>query len=340
MISAADVSVVVPAYNRTDELIELLGSVLKQTMMPGEVVIVEDCSPEREAISKVCADHAPLFKQAGSVLRYVENEVNLGFDRNLRKCLGIPNGKWALLLGNDDLLLPVAVEEVVRYLAVNDVAVASRSFVRFDNDIDQPLGLSKISDTDAVFKVGSSSSNMIFRSGAFIGGLLFDVDFCRRNESNSYDGSLYYQIYIFSLAFCSKGIGYISTPIAAGRAGNPPMFGSADNEKSVHVPGAYTASGRAKMWQGVLDIVSDVQKKFNVDLISDIKRELMVRQSFHIFEMNAGSGYRANRDLARELSKIGLFSHFLPFSLFFLNAILRRRASFFYGLARRFFQKA
>lgn len=340
MISAADVSVVVPAYNRTGELIELLGSVLKQTTMPGEVVIVEDFSPEREAIRKVCDDHFPLFKKAGSNLRYVENEVNLGFDRNLRKCLSIPEGKWALLLGNDDLLLPTAIAEVVRYLSEHDVVVASRSFIRFDKDINQPLGLSKISDADAVFKIGNSSSNMIFRSGAFIGGLLFNVDFCRRNEVSTYDGSLYYQIYLFSLAFCSKGIGYISTPIAAGRAGNPPMFGSAENEKSVHVPGAYTASGRAKMWQGVMDIVSDVQKKFAVDLMSDVKRELMVRQSFHIFEMNSGSGYRANRDLARELSRIGLFSHFLPFSLFCLNACLGRHASIFYGLARRFLQKA
>lgn len=339
MIAAGDVSVVVPAYNRTGELIELLGSVLSQSMMPGEVVVVEDCSPERESIRKVCADHALLFKEAGSSLRYVENEVNLGFDRNLRKCLSIPVGKWALLLGNDDLLLPAAMEEVVRYLAANDVAVASRSFIRFDKDINQPLGLSKISDTDTVFKAGNSSSNMIFRSGAFIGGLLFDVDFCRRNEVSVYDGSLYYQIYLFSLAFCTKGIGYISSPIAAGRAGNPPMFGSADNEKSVHVPGAYTASGRAKMWQGVLNIVADVQSKFNVDLITDIRHELMVRQSFHIFEMNSGSGYRANRDLAYELFRIGLFSNFLPISLFCLNVLFGRRASIFYGFARRFLQK-
>ncbi len=340
MILAADVSVVVPAYNRTSELVELFDSVMKQTMMPGELVIVEDHSPERKAIRKVCEEYAPLFKDLGSTLRYIENEVNLGFDRNLRKCLSIPSGKWALLLGNDDLLLPMAVEEVVRYLSLNDVAVASRSFVRFDKDVNHPLGISKISDRDMVFRIGQCSSNMIFRSGAFIGGLLFDVDFCRRNEVSSYDGSLYYQIYIFSLAFCSKGIGYISTPIAAGRAGNPPMFGSSDNEKSVHVPGAYTAFGRAKMWQGVLDIVNDVQKKFDVNLISDIRRELMIRQSFHIFEMNSILSYRANRDLARELVRIGLFAHPLPILFFCLNALLGKRASIFYGLARRFLQKS
>lgn len=340
MISPTDISVVVPAYNRPDELVELLRSVLDQTLMPLEVVIVEDRSPMRARIKGICEDYAPLFEREGSCLRYIENEVNLGFDRNLRKCLSAPHGKWALLLGNDDLLLPTAVEEVVKYLSANDVLVASRSFLRFDDDVTKPLGVSKISDQDAVFRVASSPSNMIFRSGAFIGGLLFNVDFCRSNETSVYDGTLYYQIYLFSLAFCSKGIGYIATPIAAGRAGNPPMFGASDNEKSIHVPGAYTASGRAKMWQSVLNIVGDVQKKFDVNLLIDVKRELMVRQSFHIFEMNAGAGYCANRDLARELFRIGLFFHPFPFALFCINVVLGGRASIIYGLVRRHFQGA
>lgn len=340
MISPTDISVVVPAYNRPDELVELLRSVLDQTLMPLEVVIVEDRSPLRARIKDICEDYAPLFEREGSCLRYIENEVNLGFDRNLRKCLSAPHGKWALLLGNDDLLLPTAVEEVVKYLSANDVLVASRSFLRFDYDVTKPLGVSKISDQDAVFRVGSSPSNMIFRSGAFIGGLLFNVDFCRSNETAVYDGTLYYQIYLFSLAFCSKGIGYIAMPIAAGRAGNPPMFGASDNEKSIHVPGAYTASGRAKMWQSVLNIVGDVQKKFGVSLLPEVKRELMVRQSFHIFEMNAGAGYCANRDLARELSRIRLFLHPFPVLLFCTNVVMGKRASMIYRLVRRRFQGA
>ena len=340
MISPSDVSVVVPAYNRPEELRELLNSVLSQSMSPLEVVIVEDCSPERNLLRQVCSDFKLLFDAKSINLRLIENDVNLGFDRNLRKCLGSPDGKWALLLGNDDLLLPNAVEEVVRYLSENDVSVASRSFIRFDKDVKMPLGVSSISDVDMVFNVKNSSSNMIFRSGAFIGGLLFDVDFCRRNEVNAYDGSLYYQIYLFSVAFCEKGIGYISTPIAAGRAGNPPMFGSSDNEKSIHVPGAYTATGRGKMWSGVLKIVSDVQDKFNINLVKDVRRELMVRQSFHIFEMNAGSGFRANFDLACHLYRLGLFVHFLPISLFILNVVFGRLASIFYGFTRSVFQRS
>jgi abequosyltransferase len=338
MALAFDISIVVPAYNRPNELSDLFLSVLSQSVLPREVVVVEDCSPMRESIRGVCGKFFPLFERAGCSLVYIENNENIGFDRNLRKCLSVPSGSWALLLGNDDVLLPNAVEEVVKYVSKHDVFVASRSFVRFVDDVAKPLGVSRISNRDMIFRAGESSSNMIFRSGAFIGGLLFDVDFCRLNETEDYDGTLYYQIYLFSLAFCSKGIGYISTPIAAGRAGNPPMFGASDSEKGVHVPGAYTASGRAKMWRGVLNIVTDVQKKYDLNLISDIKHELMVRQSFHIFEMNSNAGCRANWNLARELSRLGLFWHALPMSLFSLNVLTGRYSSLFYRAARRFIQ--
>lgn len=339
MISREDISIVVPAYNRAPELGELLRSILNQTMTPGEIVVVEDCSPERAALREVCHSLASECERAGIRLNYIENEVNLGFDRNLRKCLGAPTRTWALLLGNDDLLLPNAVQETVKFLAAHDVEVASCSFVRFSDDISRPLGVSRVADADTVFKAGEASSGMIFRTGAFMGGLVFNVDFCRRNETTSYDGSLYYQIYLFALAFCSKGIGYIACPIAAGRSGNAPMFGSADNEKTVHVPGAYTAAGRSKMWQGVLKIIGDRQASSGVTLVPQIRHELIARQSFHIFEMNAGAGGRANRDLKSELKRLDLFDHPVPVFFYTLNIVFGKHALHVYRLCRKLMQR-
>lgn len=338
MIEARDISIVVPAYNRSSELFELLESVLRQSVMPGEVLIVEDHSPEREKIRTICERYTSIFEAHQVKLSYVENEHNLGFDRNLRKCLRLPKGKWALLLGNDDLLLPSAIEASVKFLSTYHVLVASRTFVRFEHDVSQPLGVSRICDQDAVFKQGISSSKMVFRSGAFIGGLLFNVEFCRENETDRYDGTLYYQIYLFALAFCKSGIGYISQQTAGGRAGNPPMFGASDNENAVHVPGGFTAAGRGKMWESVLKIVKDVERLFEVNLQDDIRHELAVRQSFHIFEMNAGAGYKANRDLARELNRLGLFMHPVPMVFFGLNVLFGARTLKFYAYMRRIFQ--
>ncbi len=338
MIVAEEISVVVPAYNRANELVELLESVLAQTEVPGELLIVEDFSPERERIRQICELYRSKFHQLGITLRCVENETNLGYDHNLRKCLSLASGRWALTLGNDDVLLPNAVKEVVGFLSKNDVLVASRTFVRFDSDVKTPLGISKISDFDNVFRASNASPKLIFRSAGFIGGLVFNVDFCRKNETARYDGTLYYQIYLFALAFCGAGIGYISTPVVGGRAGNPPMFGASGNEMAVHIPGGYTAAGRGKMWAGVLSIIGDVERESGIKLTREIKRELAVRQSFHIFEMNAGAGSRANTDLAIELNRLGLFSHPLPVMLYCMNVLLGGHSVIFYAKIRKFLQ--
>ena len=64
---------------------------------------------------------------------------------------------------------------------------------------------------------------------------------------------LFYQIFLSALAFCQDGIGYISTPIVGGRAGNAILFGSAQAERSVHVSRYLTRRKGARMWQSVLE---------------------------------------------------------------------------------------
>jgi abequosyltransferase len=334
----SELTVVVPAYNRVDELGELLQSIENQDVYPAEVLIVEDCSPQRHQIRNVCNVWKERLSPRGVEVRLVENELNLGFDKNIRKCIEESRTRWALLMGNDDVLLKNAVGEVRDFLSKNDVHVVSRSFVRFKKDIAEPLGVSKLSDVDRVYSAGTAEPKYIFRCSAFIAGLVFDVPFCKALSTDRYDGGLYYQIYLTAEAFCAKGIGYISAPIVGGRADNPPMFGSSSSEQGVHVPGGYSAKSRAAMWRSVLTICSDVGTKFSVDLLTPMKNELMVRQSFHIFEMNAGASPKALGDLKDALSALGLFSHPLPNFLYYLNMFLGRRAKLFYSIVRRAMQ--
>ncbi len=336
MLFFEDLTIVVPAYNRVKELDELLESVAKQTVLPRCVLVVEDCSAERDDIREMCSRWRE--KLVGVKLTLIENEDNLGFDKNIRKCIESCSSKWAMLMGNDDVLLSNAVEVVQKFVSNNNTPIISRSFMRFNTDVNTPLGVSAVSQHDAIFRLSSSNPKYIFRSAAFIGGLVFDVGFCKRLSTDQYDGSLYYQIYLAAEAFCGKGIGYISTPIVGGRAGNPPMFGSAANEKGCHVPGGYTAQGRASMWKGVLSIVSDVGERHGADLVNSVRRELTIRQSFHVFEMNAGANRQALDELKGALEGLGLFSHVIPKLLYCINVTFGAKSKYFYDFARRIMQ--
>lgn len=332
------ICIAVPAFNRPAELGELLLSVTQQNVFPNEVVVAEDCSPLREQIKMVCDQYTPILAAIGVKLVYSENERNLGYDGNLRRCFELSSSDWTMLMGNDDLLLPEAVEIATKFIEENNVDFISRAFVRFEGDINRKLGVSSISPVDEIFHVSKSSSRMIFRSAGFVGGLLVKTSFAKNISTSNFDGSLYYQIYLAAIAFCQQGIGYISTPLIGGRAGNPPMFGTSQSDSDVHVPGSYTAKGRAKMWRGVLNIVTFVENKFSVQLKKDMVNELMVRQAFHIFEMNVVARRSELRNLKAELTSLGLFSHWFPRSLYVLNYIAGRQAMPVYKLARRIMQ--
>ncbi|MGY5956338.1 Glycosyltransferase family 2 protein [Kosakonia sp. BK9b] len=339
MGNVATISVVIPSYNRVQELQELLDSVLTQKNYPDEVLICEDNSPEKFNIQKMVDSFRSEYEKNKIKLTFIINEANLGYDKNLRKCIESASGEWALIMGNDDLLLPNAVSEVKNYIAKNSqVNFISRTFLRFNHDINKPIGLSSLNDKDTIYKLGLSEPKMIFRTAGFVGGLVVKVPFAKTLHTEEFDGSLYYQIYLAASAFIGTGIGYISQPIIGGRADNPPMFGQAADDKEVHIPGSYTARGRAAMWRGVLTIAKSVGEKHNVDLYTSLKRELTTRQSFHIFEMNAGQSIKVNKELKQELAALGLMSHPVPLAFYFLNCTLKSNSRFVYKAIRKIMQ--
>jgi len=219
-----------------------------------------------------------------------------------------------------------------------NIKLVSRSFVRFAEAIDSPLGISSLSNNDKVFNVDTNKPRMLFRTCGFVGGLMVNTAWAKEYDTDKYDGTLFYQIYLAAQAFCEGGIGYISTPIVGGRAGNPPLFGSATTEKSVHVPGSYSAQGRAKMWRSVLEICRDVGASKGVDLVSDVKHELMVRQSFHVFEMMVSADKSVLNELRSELKRLDIYSHPVPVTLYWLVRIMGWRARYFFDLIRKVMQ--
>jgi glycosyltransferase involved in cell wall biosynthesis len=334
-----EISVGIPAYSRPLELAELLRSIYDQSVLPAEVVICEDESPERLAIRSIVHEWRERFARVGCPVRYRENECNLGYDGNLRAVVGASNSPWVMVIGNDDLLLEGCIGTIERFIRSNSrLRMISRSFVRFKNNIHRPIGVSRVSSVDSVFSAVNSSAKMIFRTCGFVGGLTVDRDWASALSTDRYDGTLYYQIYLASVAFCEGGIGYISRPIVGGRGGNPPLFGSAAAEQDVHVPGSYTPKGRARMWASVLQIAKDVGQRYRVNLSDEIRHELEVRQSFHVFEMMAGADKQKLSELRGELKRLGLFNHPVPRTLYLLDLLLGSNAAMFYSLARRVLQ--
>lgn len=336
MPNSYDITVAVPAYSRVSELEQLLESVARQDVMPAELLICEDCSPERADIRRLCLKWTPILSALGCHITFHENASNLGYDANVRSLFSLGRCKWIMLLGNDDALLTTGIASVKRYLEGKpDSLCVSRTFVKFTERPDEPTGISKLFSEDQRLTADSHSPRFIFRCCGFVGGLVFNREWAQSRATDEFDGGLYYQIYLACVAYCEVGIDYIATPTIAGRAGNPPLFGSAKAEFGVHIPGSYTTEGRARMWSSVIEIAERIGKRRGMDLASDIRHELAGRQSFHIFETLATAGRARNIAMKNALQKLGLFSSPIPKFLFALNFVLGRYSALVYIAIRR-----
>jgi glycosyltransferase involved in cell wall biosynthesis len=331
-------SIAIPAYGRPAEYDELLRSIYDMNMWPNEIIICEDFSKERNNIRAISNRYESIFERNKIKFTYIENEKNIGYDANIRKLIDLALYKWVILIGNDDLFLKSGLKEIASFCVKNSsVSMISRPFVRFEKQLEKPLGTSRVFAKESLVNK-NYSPKFIFRTCGFVGGLVINKNWAVTLATDKYDGTLFYQIYLASHAYCSEGIGYLQTPTVAGRSGNPPLFGDSEKDGVVHTQGSYSAKGRASMWKGVLDIAKDVGAFYNIELAEDVRQELMIRQSFHVFEMNVGVSRKTLMELKKELIKLNLFDHLVPKSLYYLNYIFGKNAFYFYYVTRKIMQ--
>lgn len=94
--AAPAVSVCIPAYRGEAHIAAAIDSVLAQTFVDFELLIVDDGSPDGTA--RVVA------RYDDPRIRFFQNQRNLGVQANWNRCLTLARGRYLKLLPQDDLL--------------------------------------------------------------------------------------------------------------------------------------------------------------------------------------------------------------------------------------------
>ncbi|WP_456395467.1 glycosyltransferase [Desulfurobacterium sp.] len=110
----ARVGVVIPTYNRPEFLEQALKSVLAQSRLPDELIVLDD-NPESVKNGEIVGKYSREFP----FIRYVKNEVRLGVVDNYRKAFKISSADYLKILSDDDILHPDALAVAERILDEN-----------------------------------------------------------------------------------------------------------------------------------------------------------------------------------------------------------------------------
>lgn len=113
MIESGLVSIIMPAYNSAQYIDESIQSVLNQTYLNWELIIVDDCSSDDTdiAIQKYLVDKRII---------YLKNKQNSGAAISRNKALIKAKGKWIAFLDSDDVWLPSKLKEQIDFMLNND----------------------------------------------------------------------------------------------------------------------------------------------------------------------------------------------------------------------------
>jgi glycosyltransferase involved in cell wall biosynthesis len=106
-------TVAIPTFNGAATLNKALDSVMSELEAGVEVLVVDNCSDQD--LKAIFSEHAGRYNN----LRYLRNSENIGFDRNVDLAMREAKGDFVWVLGDDDIILPGGIREVLSIIAAN-----------------------------------------------------------------------------------------------------------------------------------------------------------------------------------------------------------------------------
>jgi abequosyltransferase len=119
-VSSKLLTIAIPTYNRAEFLELCLRELAKQ--FPAHRDDVEILVSDNHSI-----DTTPLvierYQSSGTVITYIRNNKNIGADPNIAQCFNRASGKYVLILGDDDLLLPGTLDTLISRIKGDEYGV-------------------------------------------------------------------------------------------------------------------------------------------------------------------------------------------------------------------------
>lgn len=105
-------SVVVPTYNKADQIEDLLKSLETQKIGPWinwEILIIDNASAE-----SVTHELNIIIEQFNNLpIRFIQNDINIGMAANWNKCFFEAKGDWVFMVHSDDLVMDGCLNHVL-----------------------------------------------------------------------------------------------------------------------------------------------------------------------------------------------------------------------------------
>ncbi|MCL4546616.1 MAG: glycosyltransferase [Deltaproteobacteria bacterium] len=264
------ISICIPSYNRPKELLRLLKSIDLKQPEKVEIVICEDCSPKRNEINEAVKDFILNTKYE---VKYYENEINIGYDKNLKELILKANGDFIVFMGDDDEFMPEALDKLIDFLENNKnlgYVLKSHRFIFKNGNIEK----FRYYNGNKFFKPCEETYIELFRKSVFISGFTINRNYIKDLLVNYFDGTLLFQLYLLAEVALKYECAYFDTFLTQAMEEGVPFFGNSESEKELYTPGTITVENSLNFLKGFFKITNYIDKKYNMNSTKRIKIDM------------------------------------------------------------------
>lgn len=123
-------TIAIPTYNRYGCLDKLLGVLFDQLKNEDRVELIVSDNASTDETSLVIAR----YQDKGLNVRYIQNAINIGADANFLQCFDVSRGKYLWIFGDDDIIMPGTLKNVIDKLAAHDFTLVYLTPFGFHHD--------------------------------------------------------------------------------------------------------------------------------------------------------------------------------------------------------------
>ena len=294
------VSVCIPSYNRPDELYRLLQSIDSQHKEKFEIIICEDKSPKRKEIYEIVHK---FISQTSYEVKYYENSINLGYDRNIKELARKASGDFIVYMGDDDTFIPDSFDKLMLFLEENHkigYVLKSHQYIFKDGRIEK----FRYFDGNQFFEAGEDTYIELFRKSVFISGFTINRNYVKDLLIDDFDGALLFQLYLLAEVAINYECAYFDTLLTQAKEEGIPFFGNSESEKDLYTPGTITIENSLNFLKGFFKITSFIDEKYSFNSTQKIKTD-MSKYFYPSLAIQREKGLKEFLRYTKELNKIG-----------------------------------
>jgi glycosyltransferase involved in cell wall biosynthesis len=210
------VSIIIPIYKVEPYIVRCIESLLHQTYRNLEVILIDDCSPDRSMeLAKDCITQSPLSKDLSFV--YLCHDHNRGLSAARNTGIEVATGNYVWFVDSDDMITENAAELIISLFNANDCDIIGFDLIRTFESSNKEIVFPIIINNHHREKYGLILRNNEIRNiieRAPVQRFVFKHDFLQSHKLLFYEGIIHEDVEFMGRAFFfANSILLCNTPI-------------------------------------------------------------------------------------------------------------------------------